>query len=132
MGKRSTQVASLSRLKSSSLSSRHRAATSRSTLRATTMVVSPRNSSTSLIALGLHPRNRSTTTLPACLLSSATVFPKSPSSPQLLMPVERALFPKINIPDQEDGNVHQHLEEAVSPHLPRLRDHIAIDVSPGV
>src|ERR1700737_2394799 len=51
---------------------------------------------------------------------------------RLFMPVERALFPEINVPNQEDGNVHEHLCEAIAPHLYRMPDHVPINVSPGI
>src|SRR5260370_243040 len=44
---------------------------------------------------------------------------------RLLMPVQRALFPEIQITDQQDGYVEHHLPEAVPPQT-------AKDVGPGV
>jgi len=51
---------------------------------------------------------------------------------RLFMPVERALFPEIDVPNQQDGNVHEHLCEAISPHLYRMPDHVPVNVSPGI
>src|SRR5205814_940263 len=47
-------------------------------------------------------------------------------------PVERALFPEINVPDQQDGNIDQHLYEAIDAKTVRNLEHILIDVSPWV
>ena len=44
---------------------------------------------------------------------------------RLFMPVQRALFPKIQITDQQDGDVEHHLPEAVPPQT-------AKNVGPGV
>src|ERR1700680_987321 len=130
MGKRSRQVASVSRLNCSFSSSRQRSATVRSTLRASTMVVSPRNSMTSLMALALHERRASTTTLAFGLVASVTDS-ESPLR-RLFMPVERALLPQVNVPDQEDGDVNDHLDETESSKAQRLLEHVAINIGPRV
>src|ERR1700731_150300 len=131
MGKRSTQVASVSRLNCSFSSSRQRSATVRSSLRASTMVVSPRNSMTSLIALALHERKASTTTLAFWLVVSVTDS-ESPFCARLFMPVERPLLPQINVPDQEDSDVNDHLYETKSTEAQRLLKHVAINIGPRV
>src|SRR5207249_557964 len=61
-------------------------------------------------------------------------LPKSPfaTTRQLFVPVERTLFPEIDIPDQQDGDINQHLEESIPAHADGLLDHIAIDVRPRV
>src|ERR1700732_2214948 len=94
------------------------------------MVVSPRNSLTSLMALALHERKASTTTLAFWLVFSVTDS-ESPLR-RLFMPVERALFPQINVPDQEDSDVNEHLYEPKSSHAHRALDHVAINIGPRV
>src|SRR5260370_8238549 len=96
------------------------------------MVVSPRNSINSLPAFGLDARNRSTTTLVFWLLFSVTVpeFPRC-ADYLCLVPVERALFPEINIPDQKDGDVNEHLYEAIDSEAVRYLEHVPINVRPG-
>src|SRR5579863_1037417 len=48
------------------------------------------------------------------------------------MPVEGALFPQINVPDQQDSNVDKHFYEAIDSKAVRDVEHITINVSPGV
>ena len=38
---------------------------------------------------------------------------RNPALRRLVMPVERAFFPQIDVSDQEDGDVNEHLHEAV-------------------
>jgi hypothetical protein len=38
---------------------------------------------------------------------------RNPALRRLVMPVERAFFPQIDVSDQEDGDVDEHLHEAV-------------------
>ena len=64
MGKRSTHVASVRRLNRKASSLRQISAASRNKLRGTTIVVSPRNSITSLIAEGNVARSFSRGALP--------------------------------------------------------------------
>src|SRR5579864_8520733 len=48
------------------------------------------------------------------------------------MPVERAFFPQIDIADQQDGDVDEHLYIAVNAKGMRYLEHIAVNVSPRV
>src|ERR1700732_3024306 len=95
------------------------------------MVVSPRNSLTSLMALALHERKASTTTLAFWLVASVTDS-ESPLAPDLFMPVERALLPQVNVPDQEDSDVNDHLFETKSTEAQGLLKHVAINIGPRV
>ena len=38
---------------------------------------------------------------------------RNPALRRLVMPVERAFFPQIDVSDQEDGDIDEHLHEAV-------------------
>src|SRR5262249_49658213 len=49
-----------------------------------------------------------------------------------LMPVECALFPEIDISDQQNSYVEHHLHEAETCHCLPGADHILEDVRPGV
>src|ERR1700691_666587 len=48
------------------------------------------------------------------------------------MPVERAFFPQIDITDQQDRDVDEHLYVAVNAKGMRYLEHIAVNVSPRV
>src|ERR1700733_4928232 len=48
------------------------------------------------------------------------------------MPVERAFFPQIDITDQQDGDVNEHLYIAVNAKSMRYLEHIAVNVGPRV
>src|ERR1700744_2027124 len=48
------------------------------------------------------------------------------------MPVERAFFPQIDVTDQQDGDVDEHLYVAVDSKSVRYLEHIAINVGPRV
>ena len=50
----------------------------------------------------------------------------------VLMPVERAFFPQIEVPDQKDGDVYHHFREAVHPDARRHLDQVAVDVRPWI
>src|ERR1700756_1784958 len=51
---------------------------------------------------------------------------------RLLAPVERALFPEINVPDQQDGNVEEHLHVAIHAKGVRYLEHVAVNIRPGI
>src|SRR6202012_1707159 len=48
------------------------------------------------------------------------------------MPVERAFFPQIDVTDQQDGDVDEHLYVAVNAKSMRYLEHIAVNVGPRV
>jgi len=50
----------------------------------------------------------------------------------ILMPVERAFFPQIEVPDQENRDVDHHLCKAVQTDTRRQFYQIAVDVSPRI
>src|SRR6266849_5163595 len=123
MGKRSTQVRSERKLNSRPASLHSSSAAPSSSSRDTMIVISPRNSSTSLTARGFHARSLCTAGF--CSSSGFSVIGLRLPNEQLAAPVERAFLPQIDVARQQHHDVQQHLAKTEPAQF-------AKDVCPGV
>src|SRR5712692_1441332 len=123
MGKRSTQVRSERKVNSRPASLHSSSAAPSSSSRGTMIVISPRNSSTSLTARGFHARSLCTVGL--CSSSGFSVIGLRLPNEPLAVPVERAFLPQIDVAGQQHHDVQQHLDKTEPAQL-------AKDVCPGV